>query len=55
MNTMLDPDALAARSESRAAGLNRVYNFVYGWMAVALAVSGLVAWLVARSVASGSW
>lgn len=53
MNTMLDPDALAARSESRAAGLNRVYNFVYGWMAVALAVSGLVAWLVARSVASG--
>ena len=55
MNTMLDPDALAARSESRAVSLNRVYNFVYGWMAVALAVSGLVAWMVAQSVASGQF
>lgn len=55
MNTMLDPDALTARSESRAVSLNRVYNFVYGWMAVALAVSGLVAWMVAQSVASGQF
>ena len=55
MNQMLDPDLLAARSESRAAGLNRVYNFVYGWMAVGLALSGLVAWLVADAALSGAF
>ena len=55
MNQMLDPDLLATRSESRAAGLNRVYNFVYGWMTVGLALSGLVAWLVAGAVREGSF
>ncbi len=55
MNQMLDPDLLATRSESRAAGLNRVYNFVYGWMAVGLALSGLVAWLVADAALSGAF
>lgn len=53
MNPMLDPDALAARSASRSVGLNRVYNFVYGWMAAALAVSGVVAWMVANAAANG--
>jgi FtsH-binding integral membrane protein len=28
--------------------VNRVYNFVYGWMALALAISGGVAWYVAN-------
>ncbi len=54
MNTMLDPDLLATRSADRAASLNRVYNYVYGWMAGALALSGVVAWMVAQSVAAGS-
>lgn len=54
MNSMLDPDTLAARSASQSVSLNRVYNFVYGWMAVALAVSGVVAWTVAGAVTSGS-
>ncbi len=50
MNPMFDPEALAARTAGRAVGLNRVYNFVYGWMAVALAVSGVVAWWMADAV-----
>ncbi len=54
MNPMMDPDLLAARSESRATTLNSVYNFVYGWMAVALAVSGVVAWLMAEALRTGS-
>lgn len=52
-NPMLDPDALAAQSASRSVSLNRVYNFVYGWMAAALAVSGVVAWMVANAVMAG--
>lgn len=55
MKPMMDPDALAMRSEARAVGVNRVYNFVYGWMAAGLAVSGLVAWMVANAVATGSF
>lgn len=55
MKPMMDPDALAMRSEARAVGVNRVYNFVYGWMAAGLAVSGLVAWMVANAVAAGSF
>lgn len=54
MNPMLDPDALAARSASRSVSLNRVYNFVYGWMAAALAVSGVVAWMIANAVVAGN-
>lgn len=55
MKPMMDPDALAMRSEARAVGVNRVYNFIYGWMAAGLAVSGLVAWMVANAVAAGSF
>ena len=55
MKPMMDPDALAMRSEARAVGVNRVYNFIYGWMAAGLAVSGLVAWMVANAVATGSF
>ena len=54
MNPMLDPDALAARNASQSVSLNRVYNFVYGWMAIALAISGVVAWLVANAVRTRS-
>lgn len=39
-----NPDRLAERTTS----VNRVYNFVYGWMALALAISGAVAWYVAH-------
>ena len=55
MKPMMDPDALAMRSEARAVGVNRVYNFIYGWMAAGLAVSGLVACMVANAVATGSF
>lgn len=55
MKPMMDPDALAMRSEARAVGVNRVYNFIYGWMAAGLAVSGLVAWMVANAVATGAF
>lgn len=55
MKPMMDPDALAMRSEARSVGVNRVYNFIYGWMAAGLAVSGLVAWMVANAVATGSF
>lgn len=55
MKPMMDPDALAMRNEARAVGVNRVYNFIYGWMAAGLAVSGLVAWMVANAVATGSF
>lgn len=53
MNNWMDPDTLAMRSESRAVSVNRIFNFVYGWMAVGLAVSGVVAWFVAQAVRSG--
>lgn len=49
-NSILDPDLLATRSESRATGVNAVFNFVYGWMAVGLAISGLVAWWVSQAI-----
>lgn len=55
MSPIFDNDSLAMRSESRAVSVNRIYNFVYGWMAAGLAVSGLVAWMVANAVASGSF
>jgi FtsH-binding integral membrane protein len=42
-NTM-NPDALATRATS----VNRVYNFVYGWMSIALAISGGLAWYIAE-------
>lgn len=53
MNNWMNPDALAMRSESRAVSVNRIFNFVYGWMAVGLVVSGVVAWLVAQAVMHG--
>ncbi len=51
---MYNPDALASRSVERATSINRVYNFVYGWMTVALVVSGVVAWMVAQAVMTGT-
>ncbi len=51
---MYNPDALAARSAGMATSINRVYNFVYGWMTVALVVSGLVAWMVSQAVMTGT-
>lgn len=53
--TLFDPDALAARSESRAVSVNTVYNFVYGWMAAGLALSGLIAWQVAQAATAGAF
>lgn len=44
MYNMPHPDALA----ERAVSINRVYNFVYGWMALALAISGGLAWTIAN-------
>lgn len=55
MSPILDNDGLAMREESRAVSVNRIYNFVYGWMAAGLAVSGVVAWMVANAVESGSF
>ncbi|MGN0885530.1 MAG: Bax inhibitor-1/YccA family protein [Candidatus Spyradenecus sp.] len=55
MNGMMDPDALAMRSEARTVSVNRIYNFVYGWMAVGLAISGVVAWVVANAVRAGAF
>ncbi|MEG1480303.1 MAG: Bax inhibitor-1/YccA family protein [Kiritimatiellia bacterium] len=54
MNAMYDPDALASRSESRTVATNGVFNFVYGWMTVGLAVSGVVAWYCAQAFESGA-
>lgn len=53
MNTVLRPDELAARCEPRATVVNRVFNFVYGWMAVGLVISGLVAWFFSKAILSG--
>ena len=55
MNPIFDNDSVAMRNESRAVSVNRIYNFVYGWMAAGLAVSGVVAWMVANAVESGSF
>ena len=55
MNPIFDNDSVAMRGESRAVSVNRIYNFVYGWMAAGLAVSGVVAWMVANAVESGSF
>ena len=50
MSPIFDNDSVAMRGESRAVSVNRIYNFVYGWMAAGLAVSGVVAWMVANAV-----
>lgn len=55
MSPIFDNDSVAMRNESRAVSVNRIYNFVYGWMAAGLAVSGVVAWMVANAVESGSF
>lgn len=55
MSPLFDNDSVAMRGESRAVSVNRIYNFVYGWMAAGLAVSGVIAWMVANSVASGAF
>lgn len=47
-NNMPNPDALAERASTRATSVNRVYNFVYGWMSIALAISGGIAWYMAN-------
>lgn len=49
MYNMPSPDTLAERSEVRSVSLNRVYNFVYGWMSIALAISGGIAWYIAEA------
>lgn len=54
-HTILDPDLLATRNESRAVSVNSVFNFVYGWMTVGLVISGLVAWWVAQAAAAGAF
>lgn len=48
--TMYDPEAWVTRGASRAVSINRIYNFVYGWMTVGLVVSGLVAWFAATRI-----
>ena len=50
----LDPDMLASRSESKVFSINRVFNFVYGWMTMGLLISGLAAWGIAQAVISHS-
>ncbi len=56
MNTMYDPDTLArSHASDFAKGLNRIYNFTYGWMAVGLALSGVVAYFVAQAIEAGSF
>lgn len=47
---MYNPDTLTSESKRMAVSLNRVYNFVYGWMALGLALSGIVAFMVAQSI-----
>lgn len=47
-NNMPSPDALAERTSTRSVSVNRVYNFVYGWMSIALAISGGIAWYIAN-------
>ena len=54
MNSSFDPDMLAARSESRAVGINRIYNFVYGWMSAALVISAVAAWKMMHVIAENS-
>ncbi len=55
MNTMYDPDALAsAHAADFSTSLNRVYNFTYGWMALGLAISGIVAYFVAQAFVTGN-
>ncbi len=49
----LDPDMLASRSESKVFSINRVFNFVYGWMTMGLLISGLAAWGIAQAVITG--
>jgi FtsH-binding integral membrane protein len=52
---MYDPDALAsAHSTDFSTSLNRIYNFTYGWMALGLALSGIVAYLVAQAFVAGN-
>lgn len=50
MYNIPSPDALADRSEGRVASINRVYNFVYGWMTLALAISGGIAWYISEVI-----
>lgn len=54
MDIRMDPDALTARSEAREMSLNRVFNFVYGWMTLGLVISGFAAWGVAQAILSES-
>ncbi len=54
MKSMYNPDALAMGARTRAMTANRVYNFVYGWMALGLVVSGIIAQCVANAVMSGA-
>ncbi len=50
----ITPEMLVSRSVEHATSVNRVYNFVYGWMTVALVISGLVAWWIANGVTTGA-
>lgn len=53
-NDMFNPDMLARRTAGEATlSLNRIYNFIYGWMGIGLFLSGLVAWWVASAVEHG--
>ncbi len=54
MNPMYNPDALARGAQSRAMVVNRVYNFVYGWMAVGLAISGGIAYAISQAFLNGA-
>ncbi len=53
MNQMYNPDALARNAHARAMTVNSVYNFVYGWMAVGLAISGVIAYAVSNAFLAG--
>ncbi len=48
--TMYDPEAWVTGSRSRALSMNKVFNFVYGWMTLGLLLSGAIAWLTATRV-----
>lgn len=49
MHSIYDPDTLARSSGSDfSLSLNRIYNFVYGWMATGLLISGVVAYFLAQ-------
>ncbi len=49
MNSMYNPDTFAEHASTDfTKSLNRVYNFTYGWMAIGLAISGTIAWLIAN-------